>query len=75
MEGVLISFLYLLLYCAIIIFVAFCIVWGAKYMGVTIDPDVYKWGKVIVGLLIVIAVAIWLFSVLGTIQVRSPFGR
>ena len=65
MEGVLVSFLYLLLHCAIIIFVAFCIVWGAKALGVAIDPDVYKWGRIIVILLIVIAVAVWLFSLLG----------
>ena len=65
MEGILISFLYLLLHLAIIVFVAVCIVWGFKFIGVTIDGDVYKWGRIIVMLLCVIAVAVWLFSILG----------
>ena len=65
METVLISFLYLLLHLAIIIFVAFCIVWGAKLLNVAIDGEVYKWGRIIVILLCIIAVALWLFSLLG----------
>lgn len=64
--SILISFLNLLLYIAIIIFVAFVIVWVIQsFMGWSIDPNVMKWGKVIVGLLCLIAVVIWLASVLG----------
>jgi hypothetical protein len=64
--GVLISFLNLLLYIAIIIFVAFVILWVLRdFMGWTIDANVYKWGKIIVGLLCLIAFFVWLAGVLG----------
>ena len=64
--AILISFLNLLLYIAIIIFIAFVIVWVIQsFMGWSIDANVMKWGKVIVGLLCLIAVVIWLASVLG----------
>jgi len=64
--GILISFLNLLLYIAIIIFIAFVIVWVIQsFMGWTIDANVMKWGKVIVGLLCLIAVVVWIAGVLG----------
>jgi hypothetical protein len=64
--GILISFLNLLLYIAIIVFIAFVIVWVVQsFMGWTIDANVMKWGKVIVGLLCLIAVVAWLAGVLG----------
>lgn len=64
--GILISFAYLLLYIAIVIFIAFCIVWLIQsFMGWSIDANVYKWGKVIVGLLCIIAVLVWLSGLLG----------
>jgi len=64
--SLLISFLYLLLHIAIILLVAFGIVWLVKLVfGITIDGDVYKWGKIVVGLLIVIAIVVWIASVLG----------
>lgn len=63
--GLLISFAYLLLHCAIIIFVAFAIVWLLKWLGIAIDGNVYKVGQIIVGLLIIIAVLIWLNGVAG----------
>ena len=65
MEGILVSLLYLILHIAVIIFIAFVIVWVFKIVGIGIDPDVYKWGKIIVMLLIVIAVVVWVFSLLG----------
>ena len=64
--SILISFLYLLLYIAIVIFIALAIVWLiTSFMGWSIDANVLKWGKVIVGLLCLIAVVIWLTGVLG----------
>jgi len=65
MEGILVSLLYLILHIAVIIFIAFVIVWVFKLVGIPIDADVYKWGKIIVMLLIVIAVVVWVFSLLG----------
>jgi len=65
MESVLISFLYLMLHIAIIIFVAFVIVWVLKLMSFTPDADVLKWGKIVVLLLIVIAVVVWAASLIG----------
>ena len=64
--GILISFLNLLLYIAIIVFIAFVIVWVIQsFMGWTIDANVMKWGKVIVGLLCLIAVVVWLAGIVG----------
>jgi hypothetical protein len=64
--GILISFLNLLLYLAIIIFVAYVIVWLIQgFMGWTIDANVYKFGQIIVGLLCIIAIVLWLSGVLG----------
>lgn len=66
MWAILISFANLLLYLAIIIFVAFVIVWLITgFMGWTIDANVYKWGQIIVGLLCIIAILTWLGGVLG----------
>jgi hypothetical protein len=64
--AILISFLNLMLYIAIIIFVAFVILWVlTSFMGIAIDANVLKWGKVIVGLLCLIAVVVWLAGVIG----------
>jgi hypothetical protein len=63
---ILISFANLLLYIAVIIFVAYCIVWLIQgFMGWTIDANVMKAGKVVVALLCIIAVFVWLAGLLG----------
>ena len=63
---ILISFLNLLLYLAVIIFIALVVVWLIQgFMGWTIDANVMKWGKLIVGLLCLIAVVMWIAGVLG----------
>ena len=63
---ILISFLYLLLYIAIIILVAYAIRWLITgFLGWPIDPMVYKWAQIIVGLLCIIAIVVWLVGVLG----------
>lgn len=64
--GILISFLELLLYIAIIILIAFAIRWVlTSFMGWGLDANVEKWARVVVGLLCLIAIVIWLASVLG----------
>lgn len=64
--SILISFLYLLLYLAIVIFIAYAIVWLITgFMGWPIDPNIYKWGQIIVGLICLIAIVVWLSGVLG----------
>jgi hypothetical protein len=64
--SILISFLNLLLYLAIIIFVAYAIVWLIRgFMGWQIDANVYKLGQIIVGLICLIAIVTWLSGVLG----------
>ena len=64
--GILVSFLNLLLYIAIIIFVAYAIVWLLRgFMGWTIDANVYKFGQIIVGLLCIIAFVAWISGLLG----------
>ena len=64
--GLLISLLNLLLYIAIIIFIAYVIVWVIQgFMGWQIDANVMKFGQIIVGLLCLIAVVVWLSGLLG----------
>jgi hypothetical protein len=63
--AILLGFLNAALTCAIIIFIAFVIVWVLRWMGVAIDGMVYKWGQIIVGLLCLIVIVSWLLSLLG----------
>jgi len=70
---VLVSFLYLLLHIAVIVFVAFVIVWLLKWLGIAIDGNVYRAGQAIVALLILIAVVIWLSGLLGWHAYRFPW--
>jgi hypothetical protein len=64
--SLLISFLDLLLYIAIIILIAFGLRWLiTSFLGWQIDADVYKWAQIVVGLLIIIAIVVWLASVMG----------
>ena len=64
--SILISFLYLLLYLAIVIFVAYAIHWLiTSFMGWPIPANLFKWGQIIVGLICLIAIAVWLGGVLG----------
>ena len=64
--SILISFLNLCLYIAIILFVAYAILWIVRdWFGLAIDPMVMKFGTIIVGLICLIAVVLWLSGVLG----------
>jgi hypothetical protein len=64
--SILISFLNLLLYIAIILFIAYIILWVVRdWFGVQIDANVLKFGQIIVALICLIAIAIWLAGVLG----------
>jgi uncharacterized membrane protein (DUF485 family) len=64
--AILISFLNLLLYIAIVILIAFGIRWLITYvLGWSIDANIEKWGRIIVILICVIAIVIWLSGVLG----------
>lgn len=74
MGAILIGFLYALLYCAIVILIAFAFVWGLRFIGVSIDGDVYKWGKVVIGLICVIILVSWLLTALGLLGGGTYFG-
>jgi len=64
--GILISFLNLLLYLAIILFVAYVILWVVRdWFGIAIEANVLKFAKIIVGLICLIAIVLWLTGVLG----------
>lgn len=63
--SILLGFLTALLYCAIIILVAFLFVWALKFLNVAVDGDVLKWGKAVVALLCIIVMATWLLGALG----------
>jgi hypothetical protein len=64
--AILISFLNLLLYIAVIILIAYAIRWVITgFLGWPIDANVYKWAQIIVGLLCIIAIVVWVAGVLG----------
>ena len=64
--AVLISFLNLLLYIAIILLVAYLILWVVQgWFGIAIDANVLKFAKIVVGLICLIAIVVWLAGVLG----------
>ena len=71
--SLLIGFLYLCLHIAVILIVAYAILWIVRdWMGVAIDAMVLKMGKIIVGLLCLIAIVVWLAGVLGYASYRLP---
>ena len=47
--------------------------WVLRWLGIGIDPMVYKIGQAIVALLIIIAVVVWLSGALGWSAYRLPF--
>lgn len=64
--NILLSFLNLLLYIAIILFAAYVILWIVRdWFQVAIDGNVLKFGQIIVALICLIAIVIWLSGVLG----------
>ena len=64
--AILISFLNLLLYIAIILLVAYIILWVVQgWFGIALDANVLKFGKIVVGLISLIVIVTWLASVLG----------
>jgi hypothetical protein len=69
--ALLLGFLNVALYCAVIILVAFVIVWVLNWMGVTLSAEIMRWGKIVIGLLCLIVIVSWLLSVIGG-GVSSP---
>jgi flagellar biosynthesis protein FlhB len=64
--NILISFLNLLLYIAIILLVAYVILWVVRdWFNIAIDSNVMKFAKIVVGLICLIAIVVWLAGVLG----------
>jgi hypothetical protein len=76
-AAIFLSFLQLLLYIAIIIFIAYAILWILNWAGISISGEMLRWGRVIVGLLCIIAVVGWLISVFlgGDFPIYHPFWR
>ena len=64
--GILLSFLNLCLYIALICLIAYVIVWVITgIFNWAIPPNVYKFGQIFVALLCLIAVVAWLNGLLG----------
>jgi lysylphosphatidylglycerol synthetase-like protein (DUF2156 family) len=64
--NILISFLNLLLYIAIILLIAYVILWVVRdWFSIAIDANVLKFAKIVIGLICLIAVVVWLAGVLG----------
>jgi hypothetical protein len=67
--GLLISFLFLLLYIAIVLCIAYAILWVVRdWFGIAIDAMVLKFAKIIVGLICLILVVLWVASALGHVS-------
>lgn len=75
LGAVLVSFLEVLLTVALIILIAYCILWAAKVFIGGIDPQVEYWGRVVVGLLCLIVVVTWLLSLFGLVVYPFPTFR
>ena len=74
--AVLLGFLNVCLYCAIIILVAFAIKWVLEQLfGWTLDGDVLKWGKIVVALLCLIAIVAFLLGLLPSVGSPHVIGR
>jgi uncharacterized membrane protein (DUF485 family) len=64
--SILISFLNLCLYIALICLIAYVILWVITGLfGWSVDANVLKFGKIVVALLCLIAIVVWLAGVLG----------
>jgi len=64
--SLLISFLNLLLYIAIILLIAYIILWVVRdWFGIAIDGNVLKFGKIVVALICLIAIVVWIAGVVG----------
>jgi hypothetical protein len=71
--GLVISFLWALFYCVIIILVAVGFVWGFRLVfEKEIDGQVYKWGRIAVGLLCFIILVSWLIGALSGVPIIRP---
>lgn len=70
--SILVGLLYVLLYCAVIILVAFAIRWVIVFAVGSIDANIDKWGRIVVGLLCVIVIVSWLLSLLGVLHAPFP---
>jgi hypothetical protein len=71
--NLLVSFLFLLLYIAVILFIAYIILYVVRdWFQIGIDPMVLKFGKIIVGLICLIAIVIWVAGLLGHASFPVP---
>jgi hypothetical protein len=75
LGAVLVSFLEVLLVIALIILIAYCILWAAKVFIGGLDPNVEYWGRVVVGLLCLIVLVTWLLSLFGLVSYPFPTFR
>lgn len=74
--NLLISFLYLLLNIAIILLIAYAILWIVRdWFKIAIDANVLKFAQIIVGLLCLIALVVWVAGAIGYTEFRLPLGR
>jgi hypothetical protein len=69
--GLLVSFLYLLLYIAIICLIAYLILYVVRdWFQISLDGNVLKFAKIVVALIILIAIVVWLSGALGQVSFR-----
>jgi hypothetical protein len=73
--NLLVSALFMLLHIAIILLIAYVLLWVIRdWFGVSLDPMVMKFAQIVVALLCLIVVVLWLSGALGYSSYRLPFG-
>jgi len=73
--AIFLGFLLSLTYCVGVVLVAFAVVWALKVVAeITVDDKVMKYGKIFVALICIYIMAVWLFGVIGGVNI-GPFPR
>jgi len=71
-AGLLLGLINVLIFCAIVVLVAFTLVWLLGIVGYPPSVDMMKWGKIAVALICIGAVVAWLLSLAGGVPYVGP---
>jgi uncharacterized membrane protein len=72
-SALLLSFLNVCLSIAVVILIAFVILWVLQTLfGITLDANVTKWGRIVVALICLIIIISWLLSIVGAGPYLGP---
>ena len=72
MSGLVASLFDVLIYCALVILVAFTLVWILGIAGYPPSDEMMKWGRILVALLCLAVVVLWLLTLIGVAPYAGP---